>query len=67
MLAATFTLGGLSLHHANVSWVGGAPRSPVAAFIGFAAQAKLVSTGVYTTLAYGFNRGDATGTQGVGV
>ncbi len=48
------------------------PSPGVAAFISFAAQAKPVrfeSTGASAlhTLPYGFNPGDATGTQGIGV
>ncbi len=48
------------------------PQSGVAAFIGFAAQAKLVrfvSAGAFAlhTLPFSFNPGDATGTQGIGV
>ncbi len=44
----------------------------MAAFIGFAAQAKLVrfvSAGAFAlhTLPFGFNPGDATWTQGIGV
>ncbi len=43
------------------------PSPGVAAFIGFAAQAKLVQF-VLNTLPFGFNPGDAvTGTQGIGV
>ncbi len=48
------------------------PSLGVAAFIGFAAQAKLVrfgSAGTFAlhTLPFGFIPGDATGTQGIGV
>ncbi len=55
--------------HGDASWVGG---SGIAAFIGFAAQVKPTlfdSAGASTlhTLSLGFNRGGATGTQGIGV
>ncbi len=48
------------------------PSFGMAAFIGFAAQAKhvrFVSAGAFAlhTLPFGFNPGDATGTQGIGV
>ncbi len=57
--------------HVDDSWVGSTPRSPVPAFIGLAAQAKLVrfvSAGASAlhTLLFGFNPGEATGTQGIG-
>ncbi len=48
------------------------PSPGAAAFIGFAAQANLVrfvSAGAFAlhTLPFGFNPGDATWTQGIGV
>ncbi len=48
------------------------PSPGVAAVFGFAAQAKLarfMSAGGFAlhTLPFGFNPGDATGTQGIGV
>ncbi len=52
-------------NHSDVSWVVSTPRSPVMAFIGFAAQAKPVwfeSAGASAlhihTLPFGFNPGD---------
>ncbi len=53
--------------HGDVSWV---PSPGVAAFIGFAVQARLVwfvSAGAPTlhTLPFGFTPGDAMGTQGI--
>ncbi len=61
--------------HNAVSWVFSTlsfPGPGVAAFIGFAAEAKPVrfkSAGVSTLhiLPIGFNAGGATGTQGIGV
>ncbi len=54
-------------------WKGDAPSSPdVAAFIDFAAKAKLVRFGSAGTFAlhtfpFGFNPGGATWTQGIGI
>ncbi len=50
-------------------WHTEVPSPGVAAFIGFAAQAKLVrvASGLHTELPFGFNSGDATGTRGIGV
>ncbi len=58
-----------SPRHGDVSWV---PSPRVAAHIGFAAQvkpARFVRAGAPAlhTLPFGFNPGDATGTQGIGV
>ncbi len=55
--------------HGDVSWV---PIPGVTAFIGFTAKAKSVQFGsagasALHTLPFGFNPGDVTGIQGVGV
>ncbi len=53
-------------------WHTEVPSPWVAAFIGFAAQAKLAwfvraGASALRTLPFGFNPGDATGTLGIGV
>ncbi len=61
-------------NHGDFSWVGNTPRTPfsVAAFIGFAAQAKPVrfecaGASALQTLPFVFNPDNATGTQGISV
>ncbi len=82
-LGPTCTCGGIhqgrvelaSPRRGDVSWVGGHAKVPnpgMAAFIGLAAQARLVrfmNAGVSAlhTLPFVSNPGDATGTQGIGV
>ncbi len=72
-----YTCGGIHLQrvkpasprHGDVSWVGSTPRSPVTGFAVHTKLALFVSAGasaVYT-LSFGFNPGDATGTQWVGL
>ncbi len=62
--------------HGDASWAGSTPRSQVcpgvAAFIGFAVKAKLVrfesaGSSALRNLPFGFNPGDATGAQKIGV
>ncbi len=53
--------------HGDISWVGITPRSPIPA-----AQAKLVwfvgaEVSAFHTISFGFNPGDVTGMQGIGV
>ncbi len=68
---AAFTRGGFCRNH-HIGDASRVPSSGVAAFIGLAAEAKLVQlectrASALHTLSFSFDPGDATGTQGIGV